>query len=132
MKFRFTFSSEDGDQTKDFDNLPDAETYMNDYIKGVERWSQTTFFPYDSHTSYRLFKDRQGRVIKIDKIEHTTMNTIISDVQTVSQLEYQSFFELLKDAAIVFVDDNGNQYEYDGVSISEGKIKLSIKPTQKQ
>ena len=70
--FRFTFSSEDGDKTKDFDNLSDAEDYMRDYIKGVERWSNTTFWHYDSHTSLRLFKDRKFRVIKIDRIAEST------------------------------------------------------------
>ena len=167
MKFRFTFSSEDGNQTKDFDNLPDAEQYMNDYITGVEMWSQTTFFPYDSHTSYRLFKDRKGRVIKIDKLEsdnpidqiirdnegniiagrqrakvrkefkpgqtidkdsclETTMNSIISDVRDIAEIEYQAL-KTIMNASIVFVDSNGNQYEYDGVCISEGKLKIAIK-----
>jgi hypothetical protein len=58
----------------------------------------------------------------------TTMNTIISDVRDIASIEYQAL-QTIMNAQIVFVDDNGNQYEYDGVCISEGKLKLSIKPT---
>jgi hypothetical protein len=69
MNYKVTFSTEDGDRTKEFSSLPLAEEYMNEVIKGLERWTSSTFYPYDSPNHIRLFKDRKNRCVKIDRIQ---------------------------------------------------------------
>lgn len=61
--------------------------------------------------------------------EKDSLNTITKDIYELAQIEC-SHANALTHAEIVFVDSNGNQYEYDGVCISEGKLKIAIKSTK--
>lgn len=57
----------------------------------------------------------------------SSLHAICNDARTISDIEHTGDHAIFT-SEIVFVDDNGNQYEYDGVCISEGKLKVRIKP----
>lgn len=59
--------------------------------------------------------------------EETTINKIITDTKLLAKIEYQTVRALLN-TDIVFTDDKGNQYEYNGICLSNGKLKISINP----
>lgn len=86
----------------------------------------------------KIFRDDDGNIIagrmrdKVSEeysIKKTSLRSINDDVSDLSQIECVSHFSLAH-TEIIFVDDNGNQYEYDGVCIHEGKLKISIKSTK--
>lgn len=145
--YRVTISHEDGDFSKDFDSLFDAEKHFVESIENLEKWTHTKFRVCETNSEahvLRLNKDRKGRVIKITEIESQpkfkpgqtidkdscikkdTLSAICDDVRTLSDIEHTGDHALFT-SEIVFVDSIGNQYEYDGVCISGGKLKIAIK-----
>ena len=74
---------------------------------------------------------RKGQTIDITTCLESSLSTICDDTRLISDMEHTGDHAVFT-AEIVFVDDNGNQYEYDGVSISDGKLKVSIKPTPRK
>jgi hypothetical protein len=75
---------------------------------------------------------RMRRYIKNNmKQPITTLDTITADLKNLAFIEYVSD-ECVLSSEIVFVDQNGNSFEYDGICISEGKVKISIRPKETQ
>lgn len=73
-------------------------------------------------------KYRKGQTIDFTSCVETTLRIINDDVVLLASIEHTSTVTAIFESSIVFVDDNGNQYEYDGVCLNEGKLKVSIKP----
>lgn len=70
---------------------------------------------------------RKGQTIDFQScLKKDSLNAINDDVKTLSEIEYTHAHAAFC-TEIIFVDDNGNQYEYDGVCISEDKLKVSIR-----
>ena len=80
----------------------------------------------------KLTNDEQRELIQAwlyppeieESIPQTTLNTITADVKNLASIEYVND-DAAMNSSVRFVDQNGNEYEFDGVCFSEG-LKISI------
>lgn len=74
---------------------------------------------------------RKGQTIDFQScLKKDSLDAITKDIYTLAEIEC-SHANALTHAEIIFVDGYGNRYEYDGVCISEGKLKVAIKSQNK-
>lgn len=66
--FRVTFSGEDGDQTREYDNLFAATEYAKDFREGFAHWSHRHFNQVKSDDFLFLWETRKKEFLKIEEI----------------------------------------------------------------